>query len=298
MGDKSRTVEQHLAEAATRAKGLVTRRELLAAGLTRDEIHKRVAKGLLIREHRGVYRVGHKAPSIATTYLAAVRACGDEAWLYGRPAAHYYRLLRTPAPPEVVARTERHVPGVATHRSRTIDRPDVWIWRGMPITSVARTVVDLAGDVSLDQLARACHEAGVLFDLTPRQVNDALTRRPNAPRARNLVRVTEGDVHVSLSKLESAFLELLQIHGLPLPITNRPAGGHRVDCRWPVYTLTAELDSYRFHNSRYSWEQDRRREREARMRGDEFRRYTWADVVEDRRFILADLRILLMDDPG
>jgi very-short-patch-repair endonuclease len=103
---------------------------------------------------------------------------------------------------------------------------------------------------------------------------------------------------VSLSKLESRFLELLRDEGLPLPLTNRVAGGRRVDCRWPERRLTVELDGYRFHNSRHAWEQDRRREREARARGDEFRRYTYGDVMEDRRLMLAELRPLLDDSPG
>jgi very-short-patch-repair endonuclease len=71
------------------------------------------------------------------------------------------------------------------------------------------------------------------------------------------------------------------------------AGGRRVDCRWPEHRLTVELDGYRFHNSRYAWEQDRRREREARARDDEFRRYSYADVFEDSAFMLAELRDLL-----
>jgi hypothetical protein len=66
-----------------------------------------------------------------------------------------------------------------------------------------------------------------------------------------------------------------------------------VDCRWPEHRLTVELDSYRFHNSRHAWEQDRRREREAHARGDEFRRYTWSNVLEDPRLMLRELRGLL-----
>lgn len=69
----------------------------------------------------------------------------------------------------------------------------------------------------------------------------------------------------------------------PLPVTNRPAGGRRVDCRWPAHRLTVELDGYQFHNTRHSWEQDRLREREARARGDDFRRYTYRDIFEDPR---------------
>ena len=85
----------------------------------------------------------------------------------------------------------------------------------------------------------------------------------------------------------------MRANGLPRPQTNRPAGAHRVDCRWPARRLTVELDSYRFHHSRHAWEQDRRRERDARARGDDLRRYTWADVVEEPAQMLLELRRLL-----
>ena len=102
-----------------------------------------------------------------------------------------------------------------------------------------------------------------------------------------------GDTRVTLSKLESRFLERLKAAGLPLPQTNRPADGRRVDCRWPDLNLTVELDSYRYHPSRHAWEQDRRREREARARDDEFRRYTYGDVFERPELMMAELRALL-----
>jgi len=101
---------------------------------------------------------------------------------------------------------------------------------------------------------------------------------------------------VTLSRLERAFLELLRDAGLPLPITNRPAGGRRVDCRWPEHRLTVELDSYRYHSSRLAWERDRRREREAYARGDQFRRYTYDDVFVNPRLMLSELRALLRPD--
>ena len=78
-----------------------------------------------------------------------------------------------------------------------------------------------------------------------------------------------------------------------LPLTNRPAGGRRVDCRWPELRLTVELDSYRYHASRHAWEKDHRREREARARGDNFRRYTYGDVFEEPELMMAELRGLL-----
>lgn len=147
--------------------------------------------------------------------------------------------------------------------------------------------------LTVGELARAAHEAGVRFGVTPRQVEAALVRRSNAPGAAKLRAVMRGDPKVTLSRLESRFLELLAEAGLPLPQTNRPAGGRRVDCRWPERALTVELDSYRFHNSRHTWERDRHREREAYARGDAFRRYTWGDVWEDPAMMMAELRTLL-----
>jgi hypothetical protein len=78
MRGQDGTVEQALARLASASHGVVTRRELLGAGLTADEVDRRLRKGALIPQHRGVYRVGHRAPGIEARYLAAVRACGTE----------------------------------------------------------------------------------------------------------------------------------------------------------------------------------------------------------------------------
>jgi hypothetical protein len=287
-------VEQELARIAGTAHGLVTRAQLLGTGVTEAEIRSRLRRGALLPEHPGVYRVGHAAPSVEARYLAAVLACGPGALLSGLAAGHLLGLVKGVAPmPEVIAPTERRIAGVLTHRFRRMNPDEGTTWRGVPVTSVARTLVDLAGALSRDDLARACHEAGVLHGTTPRQVDAVLARRPNAPGAGRLRAVLRGDAHVTLSALERRFLDRLREAGLALPQTNRPAGSRRVDCRWPELRLTVELDSYRFHQSRHAWEQDRRREREARALGDEFRRYTHGDVFERPQLMLAELRALL-----
>ena len=102
-----------------------------------------------------------------------------------------------------------------------------------------------------------------------------------------------GDEQVTLSALERRFCTLLREAGLPLPVTNRPAGGRYVDCRWVERRLTVELDGFRYHSSRHAWELDRRREREAYARGDDFRRYTWGDVFERPASTLAELQAVL-----
>lgn len=286
--------ERVIQELASSSHGVVTRAELLDAGLTPAEIKRRQRKGLLLAVHRGVYRVGHHAPSVEARYLAAVKACGDGALLAGRAAAHLWRLIKgSPPQPEVLTPNDRRVRGVRVRRARRSELPRPAMRQGIPLTSVPRTLVDLASSLPEDELARACHEAGGLYRTTPKQVDALLRRLPNAPGRKKLERVLSGEVPVTLSRLESRFLKVLRDARLPLPITNKMAGGRRVDCRWPEYRLTVELDSYRHHNSRHSWERDRLREREARRRGDECRRYSWTDVFEEPREMLDELAVLL-----
>jgi hypothetical protein len=273
---------------------VVTRSQLLGAGVTPAEINWRLRTRALLAEHRGVYRVGHRAPSLEARYLAAVLACGEGALLSGFAAAHLLGITRGRAPaPEVTTTTERRVEGVKTRRSRGLAPQDRTICRGIPVTSVPRTLVDVAASMTVADLARACHEAGVRYRTTPAQVEAVLAGRPTTPGAGKLREVLRGDARVTLSKLEARFLALLAAADLPLPQTNRPAGGRRVDCQWPDHRLTAELDSYRYHHSRHAWEQDRRREREAHARGDDFRRYTYGDVFEQPGQMMAELRALL-----
>ena len=281
-----------LAELAGRRLGLVTRREALHAGVSAGELRARVGRGALLRVHPSVYRVGHRAPSLESSYLAAVLACGDGALLSGRAVAHLLGLTEgRPPRPEVTAVTERRVRGVVTHRARRQENAlDASVWRGVPVTSVPRTLVDLAGKLPGGPLARACHEAIVRHRLQPVQVEALLRRRPSSRGAERLRQVLVGDERVLLSKLEAGFLAMLRAAGLPLPETNRRAGTHWVDCRWPDRRLTVELDSYRFHSSRRAWEQDRRREREARARGDDFRRFVYADVFETPALTVAEPR--------
>ena len=287
-------LDRIVAAIAGRQHGVVSRLQLRAACISANWIEERLDKGSLIRVYRGVYRVGHIAPSIEADYMAAVLACGEGAVLSGRAAAVLLGLIRAlPAPdPEVIARSERHVSGIVTHRERA-GVSDRMIWKGISVTTPARTLVALAAVVSSGELARAVHEAGIRHDTTPEEVDAVLARRPNSRGAATLRAILHGDQGKTLSQLERAFLKLLRGAGLPLPVTNRRAGGHLVDCRWPQHKLTVELDGYRYHRSRHAWERDRAREREAYARGDHFRRFTWCDVVDHPRPTVRELRAIL-----
>jgi Transcriptional regulator, AbiEi antitoxin len=188
MGHRGRTADDLLASLASSTHGVVTRRDLLGAGITHKEIRRRMDRGSLLRVHPGVYRVGHRAPSREARYLAAVKACGDGALLAGRAAAHLWGLLKGAAPaPEVVAPTERHIPGVVVYRARrTVAEATARL--SIPVTTVPRTLVDLASSLRESALVRVCHEAEVLHGTTPEQVEAVLAGRPSSPGARTLRR--------------------------------------------------------------------------------------------------------------
>lgn len=217
---------------------------MLGAGISAKQIEGRIRTGALLAVFRGVYRVGHTAPSIDAHYIAAVKACGAGALLSGTAAAHLLGLLKGPAPaPEVAAPRKLRVRGVKTRRGRRQGT----IWRGIPVTTPAETLVDLAAAVDEAEPARACHEAGVRHHTTPRQVEAVLARRPNTPGA-----------------------------------TTSPSSS----------TATA------YHHSGHAWERDRLREREAYARDDEFRRFTYGDVMERSAPMLAELSGLLRPTPS
>jgi hypothetical protein len=243
MATQARTVEEKLALLARAQYGVVTRAQLLEARVTRDEIHARLRNGLLLRQHRGVYRVGHQAPSVEASYLAAVLAAGDGAVLSGRAAAHLWGLVKgPPAAPVVITATERRIEGVRTQRSRQIEPADVTTFNAIPITTVPRTLVELAAELHVDGLARACHEAGVRYGVTPKAVEAVLGRRPSSPGAGNLRRIIKGDVRVTLSTLERRVGEAPKVvaarSGLPLPLSVLLPGVARV-----VELVAVELHS-------------------------------------------------------
>jgi very-short-patch-repair endonuclease len=300
MARLGRTAEQVIARIASRQHGVVTWAELRKEEITENEIRRRATTGALIAVYRGVYRVGHAAPSIEASFIAAVKACGRGAVLSGRAAAYLWGLIKgKPPPPEVTAPGEHEFDGIVTHRARAgIDRRDIRKRQGIPVTSIPRTIVDLAAEAEVGELARIFHEAAVKYRTRPEHVEEVLRRRPNAKGAKRLRAAMYGDQAVTLSELEDAFIALLRAANLPLPKTNKRKGGHLIDFRWPELGLTIELDSYRYHATRYAWERDHDRNRDARKRGDRLERFTWEDVFERPRETTEALRQLLSTPPS
>jgi len=277
------------ARIAARQHGRVTWQQLVDEGVHRHAIQRWLADGRLHRVHDGVYAVGHSGRSLHGDYMAAVLACGEGAVLSHFAAAHLLRLVRGAPPwPEVTVPTTagRSRRGIVIHRVRGLPERDTKTLHDIPITTVTRTLLDLAPKLAPPLLARACHEAWVHHDCKPAMVEACIARNPRKKGAAKLRRALGADV--TLSDLESAFLALLRDHGLPLPRTNIDHRGDKVDCHWPDRGLTIELVSYRYHASRHAFEQD-----VARRRRSNHIAYTYGDVFERGRQTARELAALL-----
>ena len=168
MGSKFATT----ARLAARQHGRVGWRQLVGAGIDRHQIQRWLEDGRLCVVHRGVYAVGHTAPSLLSAYMAAVLAAGAGAVLSHRAAAHLLKLVRgVPPRPEVTVPTTAHRrrPGIVIHRVRALHPRDVCVVDAIRMTTVPRVLLDLAPATKPADLARACHEAWVHHRVRPAQ---------------------------------------------------------------------------------------------------------------------------------
>jgi very-short-patch-repair endonuclease len=290
-------LERALAELAERQWGVVSLEQLRASGFGDGAIKSRARSGRLHRLHRGVYAVGHRSLRREGRFVAAVLACGPGAVLSHRSASWHWGLLGTDqAAVDVTARRGRRGgPGVRLHRARSLDARDTTTHRGIPITTVARTLLDLAATVRADRLERAYAQA-LHLHLYDQRAIDALLGRANGHRgATPLARATAREPKLTRSDWEIRMLKLIRDHGLPEPLVNHPLTapdhGHcEVDFYWPKQRLIVETDSWSAHGSKTAYEQDRARDAALQASGIRVVRFAWRARDET---ILRRLRALL-----
>jgi len=303
MGPQIDTVraDRAIAALAARQHGVVSRVQLLDAGLTAKLVRGRIERGRLLRLHRGVYAVGHKQLRREGYWLAAVLAVGPEAMLSHRAAAalHGIRPSGTRIDVTTTGRAADQ-PGIRTHHACALDPADVTLVDGIPVTSVARTLVDLAHTVPRDHLAKALRETERLhlFDLRAMQAARARTRHRAGPGDRALkealAELAALATTLTRSPLEDAFLELLHRAGLPQPRTNAIVEGHQVDAFWPQHNLIAELDGWANHHTRHAFENDRTRDADLQAAGHRVVRFTHNQVTRRQAHVIETLRRLAL----
>lgn len=258
---------ERVASIAALQRGRVARRQLLAAGVSSRTIDCMIARGLLLREHAGVYAVMQAAPVPLSRETAALLACGDRAVLSHTSAAAIWGLLpERDGPVEVtLARggTGRRRPGIKMHRSESLLRRDVQIHEGLPVTSPAWTLLDLTGCVDSRSHERAFDEALVVRKIVRRSQIEDVLRRANGRRGARVGRALLDQRYnsgITHSEAERRCLELIRKAELPEPKTQVRMGEYTVDLLWPDQGVAFEIDGYMFHISRFAFNRDREKD--------------------------------------
>lgn len=276
-----------LARLAGRQYGVVARQQLLARGVDSAAIDRRIRRGLLIRLHRGVYAVGHDRLTGDGRRMGAVLAAGPRAVLSHRDAANLHGIGRFGG-----TRIEVTAPGDArgderlrVFPRRALAHDEVTTVGRIPVTTVARTLVDLGDLLDHERLLRVLAEAerAKLLDLA--HVERALARsatRPGPTYARVTAALAEHSARgaqLTREELELLLRRLIRTHRLPPAELNANVDGDEVDACWPSARLIVEADGWTFHRGRAAFQADRAKSNRLTLRGWTVLRFTHDDVA-------------------
>lgn len=276
--------------------GVFSRKQLVEAGVSDEELLARTVAGWLTRLHRGVYALAGQALSWRGRWLAAVLACGDGAVLSHQSAAALWRIS---TPQEGDAHVtlpgtggRRRRDGIRLHRSVTMTSSDLGERDSIPVTTPARTIVDLArSGLAGRPLERIVQEAEYhrLLDLSAFDAGSHPGLRPPAALRRLLATYEPGSA-LTRSELEERFLLLCRSDGIPAPLVNAELLGLTVDFLWPRAALVVEVDGREGHATHRAFQADR--DRDARLVAAGFRvmRFTWRDVTVSPRVVSHRIR--------
>ena len=268
---------------------MVSRQQLIDLGFTPKAIKHRVARGRLHRIARGVYAVGRPELTQLGRWMAALLAVGPEAVLSHHSAVALWGVakrrgnaIHVSVPTHLRRRSSR---GIIVHRRKELNATT---HRGIRVVSVVDALVDLAAEVSGDELEAAINEADKLDLVDPETLRAAIEggRRPGAAKLRAVLdRFTRTD-----SPLERDFLRIVREAGLPTPRTQQRVNGHRVDFFWPELNLVVETDGLRYHRTPAQQARDRLRDQAHAAAGLTPLRFTREQVKHDGAHVVAVLR--------
>ena len=252
-----------IAEIAKWQGGHVTAKQLTALGMSRDAVKHRITVGTLIRAHHGVYAVGHVPHNPVDRAHGALLAAGLRTALAGGTAVALWRADRTwPEPFELISARDIRLTGLIVHQSSTLLQRDIRRVQGLRVTSPARTALDLAPRLSMDELTRVVDDMRHVNRLKVPQLRDVANRNPRHPGSQRLKQlIGDSQKEHTRSGLERAFRRLIKRYKLPMPLINVDVAGERVDAYFPDHQLIVELDGRLTHGNdwRPAFEDDRRR---------------------------------------
>jgi very-short-patch-repair endonuclease len=299
---RSRDDDRWLAALAEAQYGVVGRWQLLQASWSDGAIEARVRHGRLHPLYAGVYRVGHGLQQREGRWMAAVLASGPEAVLSHWSAAALWMIR--PNSRSVIDVTCPHKSrtwaGIKRHH-KALPADEITVEEGIPVTSVPRTIFDLAATEPLDVVKALLREMEFRELWDQLSLWDLIERYPGRRGVRKVRWVLEGvkdePAGERKSPLEDRFVPFLRRHHLPLPRFNDwiILGDKRfkVDCHWPGTTQIVELDGWQAHKSRSAFREDRARDRRLEVAGYTVTHLTWNQLNDEPHEVAADLRALL-----
>jgi very-short-patch-repair endonuclease len=280
--------------------GVVGRRQLLVLEVPLHDVEHRVRLGRLHGVHRGVYSLA--PPSTLTLqghWMAAVLVCGPGAVLSHATAGAHWDLRQSAASVidvTVPSRTGRlRRPGIRLHRSATLTPEQCTVHRGIPVTTVARTLIDLADRYDHQTAKRATEQAEVLglFDLTAlEEVIAANNGHKGAIAIRRVLEDYTVGAGLTESDLEDEFLRMCDRFGILRPEVQPWIGTDRPDFLWREIGLVVETDSWRWHGGRERWEADQRKALRLQQRGLTVTRVSYRRVFLEPGEVAADLKLI------
>jgi very-short-patch-repair endonuclease len=280
---RRRDIELMLRELGAAQQGVVGRAQLRARGFAVHVIARLVRTGRLIVLHRGVYQVGPLPAARAQERAATIAS--REGCISHRSAAGLHQLHATLVDTVEVTlprRRRRRIEGVRIHRARDLLPDEVTTIDGIPVTTPARTLLDISAESPEREVEQALANAFRLKLVTRGEVLAIIERHPThrgAPGLRGLL-AAESDPAFTRSQAEEKLLAVIRRARLPAPELNVRVLGHEVDVLWRTARVIAEVDGFTYHGSARSFTLDRRRDAELTAAGYRVLRFTWADVTE------------------
>jgi hypothetical protein len=248
---------------ARRQHGHIARWQLLDLGVSQGLIQGRLQSGGWVAVHKGVYCIGPRRNDPVSRAAAAVLACGPGAVLSHTSAASLWELLpRWSGPLEVTTTAQRARPGITTHRCPSFQPRDITRQHGVPTTTRARTLLDLAPQLPARQLTRLVHDERREGRIRRAALADIVARNPLHPGTKLLRPFAEDQANPTNSDFEDAFRAFIAKYNLPTPEINIDLARKQADVYFPHHGLIVELDGWGFHNTREAFEEDRERDAE------------------------------------
>jgi very-short-patch-repair endonuclease len=233
--------------------------------------------------------------------MAAVLACGPGAVLSHRDAAALHDLRQIGSGPVNVTATGRHgVKGIQYHWARTLDRSDCTVVDAIPVTSLARTYLDIAEVLNHGRLIDVLEAGQRQNKLDVRALHAVIARNPGRhgiQPLREAVAELADDPPLLQSGLERAFRHLVRTYYLPMPQFNVYVEGELCDVVWPEHRLIVEVDGWNWHRSKRAFGNDRARDRKLIRAHWAVVRFTDDQVAENAAGVAAELSDLLRDGP-